>query len=277
MAVFPEIGTTFNSRRELSRAGVHRDVRRRIDAGAESIILNGLYVDDEDYGSEIIFTGEGGRDNETGRQIRIQTLTRRNDLLAQRIESGLPVRVSRSGHLNSPFAPTSGYRYDGLYVVTRFAEDIGLDGYRIFRYWLSALEGESTAWVADPGVRLGNAVPKRVELSTSRVIRDSRVGRAIKELYDYTCQFCGTVVQTPEGRYAECCHIKPLGIPHRGPDILSNVLCLCPNCHVLFDYHAVHLDDDLVIVETGHKISVHPDHKIDRALVEYHRSLLTYG
>jgi putative restriction endonuclease len=34
-----------------------------------SIVLSGGYVDDEDLGDMIIYTGEGGRDAATGRQI----------------------------------------------------------------------------------------------------------------------------------------------------------------------------------------------------------------
>ena len=39
--------------------------------------------------------------------------------------------------------PASGYRYDGLYRVTDYGDDGGADGYRIWRFRLEAVPGES--------------------------------------------------------------------------------------------------------------------------------------
>ncbi|TJZ42306.1 hypothetical protein FCH28_35515 [Streptomyces piniterrae] len=48
--------------------------------------------------------------------------------------------------------------------------------------------------------------------------------------------------------YSEAAHIQALGKPHDGPDTIGNVLCLCPNCHVLFDRGALQLTDDLKVL-----------------------------
>ncbi|MGO9353608.1 MAG: YDG/SRA domain-containing protein [Mycobacterium sp.] len=53
------------------------------------------YVDDQNYGDVIIYTGQGGRDPNTGRQIADQQLTRGNLGLARSHLDGLPVRVIR--------------------------------------------------------------------------------------------------------------------------------------------------------------------------------------
>jgi putative restriction endonuclease len=78
-------GTVFNTRRERFDAHVHRQLQAGIvgqeKLGAESIVLSGGYVDDEDYGDEIIYTGHGGRDPTTGRQIADQEFTRQNQAL----------------------------------------------------------------------------------------------------------------------------------------------------------------------------------------------------
>lgn len=71
-------GTEFASRRDLHDAGVHRGLQRGIGSKGESIVLSGGYVDDEDHGDLIIYTGEGGRSAQTGRQITDQTMTRGN-------------------------------------------------------------------------------------------------------------------------------------------------------------------------------------------------------
>jgi putative restriction endonuclease len=270
-----DIGSIFCDRRALSDAGLHSDWHRRIDFGAASVVVNGLYVDDEDYGDEIIVTGEGGRDERTGRQRKPQTLTGRNHQLAEHVETGEPVRVIRGSDANTRYAPETGYRYDGLYRVTRCQDDIGLDGYRIFRFRLEAIPGESKTFneIAEPPWTYppGREKARRVELTTSRVVRDTRIGRRVKELYDYRCQICGARIETPDGTYAEACHIRPIGSPHHGPDRLENVLCLCPNHHVLFDYHAIHISDDFVVVETGERVTVVEGHEVGRDFLAYHR------
>ena len=60
------VGSLFADRRSLSAATVHRPPQAGISGsktdGADSIVLNGGYVDDEDYGDVIIYTGHGGQD-----------------------------------------------------------------------------------------------------------------------------------------------------------------------------------------------------------------------
>jgi len=70
--------------------------------------------------------------------------------------------------------------------------------------------------------------------------------------------FFGNEDQSPSPEdvddYAECCHIRPLGRPHNGSDTLDNVLCLCANCHVLFDKRALLIADDLSIVGSSQQL-----------------------
>lgn len=70
-------GSEFANRTALAAASVHRPLQGGISGGrdgADSIVVSGGYVDDEDYGDEIIYTGQGGRDENTGRQIADQKL-----------------------------------------------------------------------------------------------------------------------------------------------------------------------------------------------------------
>jgi putative restriction endonuclease len=82
---YPE-GSRFEARAELSEAGVHRPLIADISGGerdgADSIVLSGGYEDDEDLGDEIVYTGHGGRDTESRRQVAHQRLTRGNLALA---------------------------------------------------------------------------------------------------------------------------------------------------------------------------------------------------
>jgi putative restriction endonuclease len=62
-------GKFFRSRQELYDKKLHRTLMSGIVPHGSSIVLSGGYVDDEDLGDMIIYTGEGGRDAATGRQI----------------------------------------------------------------------------------------------------------------------------------------------------------------------------------------------------------------
>ena len=136
---YPE-GSCFGSRVELSQAGLHRPLIAGISGsgrtGANSVVLAGGYEDTEDFGDEILYTGHGGRDPETGRQVTHQTLTRGNLALAYNKLHSLPVRVMRGVRQHSPYAPEAGYRYDGLYRVARYWREIGKAGWYIWRFRL---------------------------------------------------------------------------------------------------------------------------------------------
>jgi putative restriction endonuclease len=75
------------------------------------------------------------------------------------------------------------------------------------------------------------------------------------------------------GPYAEACHIKPLGRPHNGPDTPENILCLCPNCHVLFDEFALWINDDLSIEGREDLLRVDPRHVISLEVLWDHRRM----
>src|SRR5262245_43755852 len=127
------VGTSFPDRAALAAAGVHKPLMAGIaggeDEGAESIVLSGGYEDDEDYGDVVVYTGQGGNDPGTGKQIADQELELGNLALARSAAGGLPVRVTRGAGLDSAYAPQSGYRCDGLYVVDDFWHQPGLSGF----------------------------------------------------------------------------------------------------------------------------------------------------
>jgi putative restriction endonuclease len=83
--------------------------------GADSIVLNGGYEDDEDYGDVVISTGHGGNEPNSKRQTSDQVLKAGNLALAKSHIDRTPVRVIRGYEEPSPIAPRFGYRYDGCY------------------------------------------------------------------------------------------------------------------------------------------------------------------
>lgn len=120
----------------------------------------------------------------------------------------------------------------------------------------------------------------RARTIVDRLVRDGWVARRVKALHANTCQICGIRIDTPLGPYAEAAHVVPLGSPHDGPDLLANVMCLCPNDHVRFDSGALVIDEDQRIVDTatGQAVGVLrtvPGHEIAEAFLTYHRVLWT--
>lgn len=281
--VFGEIvgnppGTSYADRRELARAGVHRPLEHGISGaqkeGADSIVVSGGYEDDEDYGSLIVYTGAGGRDVATGRQVRDQEFTRQNLALVRSEAEGFPIRVVRGSKGEPAFSPASGFRYDGLFRVEESWRERGKSGFFVCRYRLVELAADGTPLPVPSTLPVGPA--PRAETTVQRIVRSSEVSRRVKRLHDWTCQVCGTRIAIPSDAYAEGAHIRPLGRPHDGPDVEGNVLCLCPNDHVRFEFGAIVIEDDLTILDrmsgkSVGKLRTAAKHLIDPAHLRYHR------
>jgi putative restriction endonuclease len=212
--------------------------------GADSIVLSGGYEDEQDFGDEIVYTGHGSRDQETGRQIADQNFSRGNRALAYSSLNGLPVRVIRGSGHPSPYSPSSGYRYDGLFLVDDYWHEAGRSGFRIWRYrliWLPDQPCGKQSDIENPDTP--TTAPWHASI-VLRIVRDTKQVRKIKELCDYRCQMCGTRLEGSAGPYAEAAHMRPLSVPHHGPGTPDNILCLCPNHHVLFDHGEMIIDED---------------------------------
>jgi putative restriction endonuclease len=271
------VGTLFDSREELSRAGVHRPLEAGIsggqDEGADSIVLSGGYEDDQDFGDVIVYTGHGGQVRTSRKQVADQTLTRQNMALAVSMQQCLPVRVVRGAAHRSPLAPLKGYRYDGLYTIERFWHEKGAAGFTVWRFSLIRWS-ESPVSVGDPTqltISAGNATPQRIYRAVSRIIRDTVLSGQIKILYDFCCQVCAMRLVGPAGPYAEAAHVRPLGRPHNGPDTLDNLVCLCPNHHYLFDVGAFGINDDLSLIGMVGQLHLHKRHGLGPEHLRYHR------
>ena len=279
---FP-LGTVFENRAELSKARVHRPTVAGIagsvtNGGADSIVLSGGYQDDEDLGDEIIYTGHGGNDPNTGKQTSDQSLDASgNRALASNKNSGLPVRVIRGTAGDPNTSPPSGYRYDGLFRVDDYWIETGISGFKIVRFRLTKFTDEAEHDFQGPeksdSSTEGGQSTKRKETTTMRIVRDSAKSRLIKKLHKFACQFCCTKLHTPAGDYAEGAHIKPLGKPHNGPDTSDNLLCLCPNCHVLFDSGAIAVSISGELINMEGQMATVKDHQPNPEYLNYHREM----
>ncbi|OJA11140.1 hypothetical protein AZE42_02384 [Rhizopogon vesiculosus] len=116
-----DVGKIFATKAEARKAGIHAAEQGGIHGdqhlGAFSVCLSKGYEDNIDKGNIIIYVGSGGRDKD-GKQIHDQSFEHSyNKSLQISYETKRPVRVVRGATDKSYYAPTTGYRYDGLYVV----------------------------------------------------------------------------------------------------------------------------------------------------------------
>jgi len=270
-----EVGYEFQSRLELSLSRVHAPRQAGISGsqreGADSIVLSGGYEDDEDYGDLIIYTGHGGRDSQTGKQVTDQELVRNNLALAISCQRGLPVRVIRGATPQSPFAPEEGYRYDGLFSVEGYWKEKGKSGFMVWKFRLRKIRSmsESEMSIVQEATE-GYKSVRRLETMVQRIVRNTEAAQRVKELYQFRCQVCDVALPTSAGVYAEAAHIQPLGAPHNGPDVMENILCLCPNHHVMLDYGGFSVLEDFSLIGTSGKLTVHQKHRIGKEYLRYH-------
>ena len=279
-------GHWFQGRKEMMPKSFHRNWGSGIDGngslGTAAIVLSGGYEDDKDLGDEIIYTGAGGNDANSGKQIADQTWGNRgNSGLLKSMNEGLPVRVIRGHKHNSPFSPDTGYTYAGLYSVVDAWQETGKSGFKICRFRL-IYAGDNSARKSAEEVELNLdhdiREKKRSKGIVLRIVRDTKLANDIKTLYDHKCQVCDLAIPTKNGFYSEGAHIKPLGKPHNGDDSLANLICLCPNHHVMFDKGSFSISDnyDLLGVESG-QLKVHLKHKIEKDNLVYHRKSHGYN
>ncbi|KAG6836672.1 hypothetical protein H0H93_005090 [Arthromyces matolae] len=200
------IGTTFDSRDALARAGIHSKqyagISGSVEHGAFSIVVSGGYADDNDQGDFLVYTGTGKLNFTIGSktsplnfsnqqedreirsqsvhlhfdfessididifqghsaQVQDQTFAHRdnralqvdisislshfttNYQLKRSAETRRPVRVVRGPGVDSPYAPTEGYRFDGMYVVEEAYLAKGVHGYAVCKYNLRRVPGQS--------------------------------------------------------------------------------------------------------------------------------------
>jgi hypothetical protein len=149
-------GTAFPNRAALRSTGVHRALQAGIVGnadGAESIIVSGGY-DDEDWGDVITYTGHGGRDA-SGHQVGDQQLEAGNLALFRSQVAGAPVRVVRGASSGSLYAPSAGYRYDGLFRVVDSWQETTASGFLVWRFRLVRVEdaarplADQVRWTSD--------------------------------------------------------------------------------------------------------------------------------
>ena len=173
--------------------------------------------------------------------------------------TGLIVDKSQGEHYLSPgdgYFRLFGKRYphDALWWLNEVRRSMEFD-------WASHLDPESepqpvavTTEYTDEAIDL-RPPPERIKATVYRILRDTEIAQRVKALHEYRCQICGHRIELPNGRfYAEAHHVQPLGQPHNGPDVIGNILCLCPNHHAEVDLGACKIELPKLRVAAGHAV-----------------------
>ncbi|KAH9977603.1 PUA-like domain-containing protein [Lactifluus volemus] len=161
------VGTWWETREDCSADAIHAPWVAGISGspqGAYSVALSGGYEDDVDMGECFTFTGSGGRalkgtkanpkNLRTAPQSTDQSFENPfNKALKISSETRKPVRVIRGYKLNSPYAPSEGYRYDGLYKVEKAWMEKGLNdgGFLVCKFIFRRVPGQPPLQTQDAG------------------------------------------------------------------------------------------------------------------------------
>jgi|TARA_B110000090_G_scaffold175749_1_gene198051 putative restriction endonuclease len=273
------IGQKFESRKDLAKSGIHtpgmHGIWGREKEGSCSIVLSGGYEDDIDELDYILYTGQGGQDSPGGTQVADQEFLRGNKGLQLSCDYNLPIRVTRGHQVIN--GPDSGYRYDGLYYVTSYERVVGKSGFYICRFHLqSELTIKDLETKLEENLPQGYIAAERKETIINRLSRNIRLREKVKAMYEFRCQVCDILLKKPGGAIAIGAHIKGLGRPHNGPDVIENMLCLCPNHHDQFDALSFYIEPADLEVKgldgfEGSKIRIQKRHNLAREFLEYHK------
>lgn len=119
---------------------------------------------------------------------------------------------------------------------------------------------------------------ERIEITTTRIIRDTRIVKQLKQIHADRCQVCGKSIILRSRHYSEGHHLQPLGGEHQGPDIPGNIIIVCPNHHAEMDYGVIAVNPETLGVEHyntkdeyhGQKLRIHKAHPLEKMYLEYH-------
>lgn len=139
------IGQQVQGKGALSVLGIHCNITAGIfykGPDAYAITLSAGYIDDKDNGLTFEYTGCGGQDPKTRRQISDQQWRGPNAALMSAFEQRKPIRVCRKVS-NGP--KDVRYAYEGLYRIIKLSREKGTDGFMICKFTFEGLHGHSTA------------------------------------------------------------------------------------------------------------------------------------
>ena len=121
---------------------------------------------------------------------------------------------------------------------------------------------------------------ERIGRTTYSLKRNAKLARGLKEHYGFRCQVCEKKTRIPGRYYAEVHHIKPRN-SHEGKDVWENMIVLCAQHHVEFDYGVLCIDPDRMCYVhrfdrevNGRPVLLKPPHAWNAEYVRYAKAHL---
>ncbi|KAK7312053.1 hypothetical protein VNO77_35592 [Canavalia gladiata] len=174
------VGESWKDRQECRQWGAHfitiGGIAGQSNRGAQSVVLSGGYVDDQDHGEWFLYTGSGGKDLSGNKRTNKnhsfdQKFDKYNRALQVSCLQGYPVRVVRSHkEKRSSYAPERGVRYDGIYRIEKCWQISGLQGFKVCRYLFVRCDNEPAPWTSDDHGDRPRPLPAIRELKKATVI-----------------------------------------------------------------------------------------------------------
>lgn len=164
--------------------------------------------------------------------------------------------------------------------VLQRLRDTGLVTFEGHGSYLLDLDSPDVEFQQDTTDFLSKGPTPRVKRTQYVRLRNTLLASSVKERYSFRCQVCHSTVQLADRNYAESHHIRPLGHPHNGSDIESNILVACPNHHVMLDRGALSIEPDSLLVShlreafSPRQLFVEPWHDIDRQALAYYQQFI---
>ncbi|XP_012152950.2 uncharacterized protein LOC100881771 [Megachile rotundata] len=160
---FPS-GSWWGIRMDCSRDRVHDPFDENFQNGpfgVTSICTSSVNLnEDVDFGNYLTVTGQKYLNGKLDK-----------DPLVKNYENQIPVRLIRSYNLLNEFAPKTGYRYDGLYIVTKFWIGVNSDSTKYYKFALLRLNNqEAPLWNTKQSV-LNTIKTSSVPQSTSTFLQ----------------------------------------------------------------------------------------------------------
>ncbi|KAL6176123.1 hypothetical protein ACLB2K_052759 [Fragaria x ananassa] len=176
------VGECWEDRLECRQWGAHfphvSGIAGQSNHGAQSVVLSGGYLDDEDHGEWFLYTGSGGRDLSGNKRTNKdqsfdQTFEKYNKALQVSCQKGYPVRVVRSHkEKRSAYAPEKGLRYDGVYRIEKCWRKVGVQGFKVCRYLFVRCDNEPAPWTSDEHGDRPRTLPAIPELAKAMNITE---------------------------------------------------------------------------------------------------------
>ncbi|CAD1476238.1 unnamed protein product, partial [Heterotrigona itama] len=137
-------GSWWGIRMDCSRDRIHDPFDENIQNGpfgVTSICTSNVNLNEDiDLGNSLTITGQKFSVGESEK-----------DPLVKNYENQIPVRLIRSYNLFNEFAPKTGYRYDGLYIVTNFWIGVNTDSIKYYKFALLRInDQEPPSWSTKP-------------------------------------------------------------------------------------------------------------------------------